>query len=68
MEQGRARGIRGRLYPFVSFDSEGDQVALLGEWHIVFLGILIVCIAETDMKIVLLRLCCCWLLIVTPHD
>ena len=29
-EQGRARGIRGRLYPFVSFDSEGDQVTLLG--------------------------------------
>lgn len=31
MEQGRARGIRGRLHPFVSFDSEGDQVALLGK-------------------------------------
>lgn len=26
VEQGRARGIRGRLYPFVSCDSEGDQV------------------------------------------
>lgn len=26
MEQGRARGIRGRLYPFISCDSEGDQV------------------------------------------
>eukprot|EP00955_Chlamydomonas_euryale_P013889 150142-Chlamydomonas_euryale.AAC.2 len=26
IEQGRARGIRGRLYPFVSCDSEGDQV------------------------------------------
>jgi voltage-gated potassium channel Kch len=36
IEQGRARGIRGRLYPFVSFDSEGDQVTLLGEclWDI----------------------------------
>ena len=31
IEQGRARGIRGRLYPFVSFDSEHDQIALLGE-------------------------------------
>lgn len=31
VEQGRARGIRGRLYPFVSFDSEGDQITLLGE-------------------------------------
>ena len=31
IEQGRARGIRGRLYPFVSFDSEGDQVTLLGK-------------------------------------
>lgn len=26
MEQGRARGIRGRLYPFISCDSECDQV------------------------------------------
>jgi hypothetical protein len=31
VEQGRARGIRGRLYPFVSFDSEGDQITLIGE-------------------------------------
>jgi hypothetical protein len=31
IEQGRARGIRGRLYPFVSFDSEQDQITLLGE-------------------------------------
>lgn len=31
IEQGRARGIRGRLYPFVSFDSEGDQITLLGK-------------------------------------
>jgi hypothetical protein len=30
VEQGRAKGIRGRLFPFVSFDSEGDQVTLLG--------------------------------------
>jgi hypothetical protein len=29
VEQGRARGIRGRLFPFVSCDSEGDQVTLL---------------------------------------
>lgn len=27
VEQGRARGIRGRLFPFVSCDSEGDQVS-----------------------------------------
>jgi hypothetical protein len=32
IEQGRARGIRGRLYPFVSFDSEQDQITLLGAW------------------------------------
>lgn len=31
IEQGRARGIRGRLYPFVSMDSELDQITLLGE-------------------------------------
>eukprot|EP00879_Flechtneria_rotunda_P016229 GHRR01016979.1.p1 GENE.GHRR01016979.1~~GHRR01016979.1.p1 ORF type:complete len:784 (+),score=217.86 GHRR01016979.1:791-3142(+) len=31
IEQGRARGIRGRLYPFVSFDSEQDMITLLGE-------------------------------------
>ena len=30
IEQGRARGIRGRLYPFVSMDSELDQITLLG--------------------------------------
>jgi hypothetical protein len=30
VEQGRARGIRGRLYPFVSFDSEQDQITLIG--------------------------------------
>lgn len=33
IEQGRARGIRGRLYPFVSFDSEQDQITLLGRCH-----------------------------------
>ncbi|WIA09202.1 hypothetical protein OEZ85_008612 [Tetradesmus obliquus] len=32
IEQGRARGIRGRLYPFVSFDSEQDQITLLGSY------------------------------------
>jgi hypothetical protein len=32
IEQGRARGIRGRLYPFVSMDSELDQITLLGGW------------------------------------
>lgn len=35
IEQGRARGIRGRLYPFVSFDSEHDQITLLGEAPVV---------------------------------
>lgn len=34
MEQGRARGIRGRLYPFVSCDSEGDQITLLGSYSL----------------------------------
>lgn len=34
VEQGRARGIRGRLYPFVSCDSEGDQVTLLGSYSL----------------------------------
>ncbi|KAJ9531877.1 hypothetical protein QJQ45_022018 [Haematococcus lacustris] len=33
-EQGRARGIRGRLYPFISCDSEGDQVTLLGSYSL----------------------------------
>ncbi len=33
-EQGRARGIRGRLYPFVSCDSEGDQITLLGSYSL----------------------------------
>lgn len=34
IEQGRARGIRGRLYPFVSCDSEGDQITLLGSYSL----------------------------------
>lgn len=34
VEQGRARGIRGRLYPFVSCDSEGDQITLLGSYSL----------------------------------
>jgi len=34
VEQGRARGIRGRLYPFVSCDSEADQVTLLGSYSL----------------------------------
>lgn len=34
IEQGRARGIRGRLYPFVSFDSENDHVTLLGSYSL----------------------------------
>ena len=34
IEQGRARGIRGRLYPFVSCDSEADQVYLLGSYSL----------------------------------
>ena len=34
VEQGRARGIRGRLYPFISCDSEGDQVTLLGSYSL----------------------------------
>lgn len=40
IEQGRARGIRGRLYPFVSFDSEQDQITLLGmyAWSAVCVG------------------------------
>ncbi len=33
-EQGRARGIRGRLFPFVSCDSEGDQITLLGSYSL----------------------------------
>jgi len=32
VEQGRARGIRGRLYPFISCDSEADQITLLGSY------------------------------------
>lgn len=32
-EQGRARGLRGRLYPFVGMDSATDSVKLLGGWH-----------------------------------
>ena len=32
IEQGRAKGIRGRLYPFVSCDSEADQVVLMGSY------------------------------------
>ncbi|KAF5841624.1 hypothetical protein DUNSADRAFT_12080 [Dunaliella salina] len=34
VEQGRARGIRGRLYPFISCDSESDQVTLLGSYSL----------------------------------
>ncbi len=34
VEQGRARGIRGRLFPFVSCDSEGDQITLLGSYSL----------------------------------
>ena len=34
VEQGRARGIRGRLYPFISCDSEADQVTLLGSYSL----------------------------------
>eukprot|EP00983_Pelagomonas_calceolata_P099582 1158472-Pelagomonas_calceolata.AAC.11 len=34
VEQGRARGIRGRLYPFISCDSETDQVTLLGSYSL----------------------------------
>lgn len=30
-EQGRARGLRGRLYPFVSMNNAQDAVKLLGE-------------------------------------
>ena len=31
IEQGRARGLRGRLYPYVAMDSPADSVHLLGE-------------------------------------
>jgi len=34
VEQGRARGIRGRLFPFVSCDSEADQVSLIGSYSL----------------------------------
>eukprot|EP00798_Chlamydomonas_sp_ICE-L_P005097 gene5097-34897_t len=34
VEQGRSRGIRGRLYPFVSCDSEGDNISLVGSYSL----------------------------------